>query len=358
MHRHPVTEVLQHKSRRVGHADFVVHEQYPFTGSGRHYRPFAVAGFAARPLEGLVIGRQIDMHRRPFAFGAENFDHTPVVLHNSMDDRQAKSGPFSGSLGGKERLENPRKGSLVHPWTGVLDRELERDARRKSRVLVRKFSVDLERFKRNFDSAWAVADGLAGIHTKVHHHLVHLTRIGEHHWRVGGEPLLDLDIGRQRGTQEPERLAHHRVEVHRLRRPELTPAKRENLRDEVARPSTCIRHLVDVAHGLRVLRRTYLGEFRVVQNSREDIVKVMGDASGQRAERLHFLRLEKLRLDPPPILLGEQALELRFHAHREDADQRTAQWIEGRRFVAEHREKTDDLPSIGIERDAEVTLHP
>jgi hypothetical protein len=50
-------------------------------------------------------------------------------------------------------------------------------------------------------------------------------------------------------------------------------------------------------------RQPVKGEILVTQNTGEQVVEVMGDAAGERAEGLHFLGLEQLALQLAPHFL-------------------------------------------------------
>ena len=97
------------------------------------------------------------------------------------------------------------------------------------------------------------------------------------------------------------------------RRPlaEAAAAEGEDALDQSLCPGRGLQHLVQVsarqAHG----RDMPLRELAVAEDRAEDVVEVVRDAAGERAHRLHLLRLAKLRLQAVLVRLGSVgALEL------------------------------------------------
>src|SRR6185503_17714245 len=114
----------------------------------------------------------------------------------------------------------------------------------------------------------------------------------------GREAALDPDRGGQRRAEQLERLHDDRLELDDAPLRLLLPAEREDLANEVRR---AVARLLDLpqrltkrlagARGRRVLERQVPeGQLHVSDDRREDVVEVVRDASGERAETLEALR--------------------------------------------------------------------
>ena len=88
----------------------------------------------------------------------------------------------------------------------------------------------------------------------------------------------------------------------------LGPAEGQDALDELGGAAHRPPHLVEVL--LHRVRRSEIhrGELEVPADRREQIVEVVGDAAGERAHRLHLLRLPELRLEPLAGLFGPAPL--------------------------------------------------
>ena len=81
---------------------------------------------------------------------------------------------------------------------------------------------------------------------------------------------------------------------------------------------------MNLAFQWTVMRNRIEREFGVARDNGQQIVEVMRDASGQAADRVHFLRLQQLRLEPEPFgqvtSIGYEMRDLPVHvAYRTDA---------------------------------------
>ena len=106
------------------------------------------------------------------------------------------------------------------------------------------------------------------------------------------------DPGGKRGFEEIQCLGNGGLHVHGRAVPEPDAAESEDALDQQLRALRGMQHVVEVAPQIGVSRGVLGGELAVPQDGAEDVVEVVGDAAGERADRLHFLRLAQLRLEP------------------------------------------------------------
>ena len=193
---------------------------------------------------------------------------------------------------------------------------------------------DVHRRQRHRDPADAAGNRLPRVGAEVHHHLVDARAIGEHVGDVAREPGHQLDARRQRRPQQPHRFLDDLAQPDDAPLVRLPPPEREDLLDELAGARA---RLLDFRQALlrRMLRHEILPrQFDVADDRAEDVVEVVRDAAGERAEGLHLLRLAQRRLQPLPRRLGVlQVLDV-----HEDADQaeELAVRSEARRGVVDH----------------------
>ena len=50
--------------------------------------------------------------------------------------------------------------------------------------------------------------------------------------------------------------------------------------------------------------QVHFGQLQIADDASQDVVEIVRDATRQRAQRLHFLRLQQLFLQLPALLLG------------------------------------------------------
>src|ERR1022692_1821093 len=102
---HVVTEARQDISNRSTQPGFILDEQNCFIAAARWFRrwrhKFLVGSFGE--------ARKINSERRSMTDFAVNIDPAFVLLDDSEDGCQSKTGSFADILGGEERLKNLRK---------------------------------------------------------------------------------------------------------------------------------------------------------------------------------------------------------------------------------------------------------
>ena len=143
----------------------------------------------------------------------------------------------------------------------------------------------------------AVGHGLGGVDAEVHDDLVHLGRVGLDVREVLGEDREDLDVGGQGAAEELDRFLQDGREQDGPAFGLDLAAEGQELLDEVlgarAGADDVLEEAVDGVGGIELGH----GEVREAQDRGEQVVEVVGDAGGERADRFHLLGLADLALE-------------------------------------------------------------
>ena len=128
-----------------------------------------------------------------------------------------------------------------------------------------------------------------------------MRRIADHCGVTGCECFLQANPRGQRGCEQLERFLDHRLNVHRHALTEPAAAEAENAVNERLGAPRSVHDIVEVAPQGAAGSRMLVRKLPVPQDRSEDVVEVMGDATGQCPHRLHLLRLPQLRLQAFPV---------------------------------------------------------
>ena len=89
---------------------------------------------------------------------------------------------------------------------------------------------------------------------------------------------------------------HHWRQIHYHTFNRLAPAERQYLAHQITATDARLADFLD-AHQCRGIALDILAhQLGIAENGRNDVVEIMCNATGQRADRRHFLRLAHLRL--------------------------------------------------------------
>ena len=116
--------------------------------------------------------------------------------------------------------------------------------------------------------------------------------------------MRELDAGGDQRAQQVDGFDHHRPELDELLLVRLRTAEGEDALDQLGGAMHRAPHLAQVLLGRMRLADVHRDEREVAANRRQQVVEIVGDAAGERAHRLHLLRLPQLRLEPVPRLFG------------------------------------------------------
>ena len=150
---------------------------------------------------------------------------------------------------------------------------------------------------------------MGGVGAEVYEDLLHLGGISEDETRL----VLDLDPyvdGRWgRCPKEVHGLLDKAAQLQRHLLLLALSAVSEQLFNDLPAPEPCLHNPSEEVLLVVPLDRTALCQFGKPYDGRKDVVEVMGDAAGERAEGLHLVRLAKLLLDAPGLRDIEVDLE-------------------------------------------------
>ena len=110
---------------------------------------------------------------------------------------------------------------------------------------------------------------------------------------------------RQQPMQQLLELPDERVDVDDLRLQHLPPAEGQQLPRERGRALARRPDLLQVLPERILLRHVVQHQVAVAEDRREEIVEVVSDAAGERADRLHLLHLAEVLFQP--ALVGDVA---------------------------------------------------
>ena len=233
-----------------------------------------------------------------------------MAAGDAVDHRQAEAGALARLLGGEERLEDAleRRRRPCRGRCRATERQtcgpgrsspcVSANARSttnaSSRTSIRPGppSIACQALVTRLTITWCTCEALA------------MTS-----GRSGAIACDELDPGRDERPQQPHRLDHHRPELDRPAARGVSGRLKVRIRctSSVAR-RTAPPHLAEVLlHRMRALE-VHRDQFEVAADRREQVVEVVGDAAGERAHRLHLLRLPQLRLESLAGLLGAAPL--------------------------------------------------
>ena len=215
-----------------------------------------------------------------------------------MHDGQAQPRADSDRLGREERLEHALERGAIHADAGV--RHLEH---RVGGAVAAMGAAQHDR-----QHAAALAHRVGGVGAEVHQHLVQLHRIGLHRRHRVVDLDADLDHRGQRRAQDAGGLADDRRHRHHVALFVAPAAEGENLPDQGLGPRRRALDLIQVRPGGMPLRHVGGGEVGAAGDQREDVVEVVGDAAGERADRLHLLRVAQAGFELRAFGLGPAAV--------------------------------------------------
>jgi len=220
-------------------------------------------------------------------------DEAVVIFDDAVNGGQAQPGAPAHFFGGEKRLKNPFPGFLIHSDAVVGDGYPDKAAPFAAVVLEVIFVHDLVlRFEMQIPAG---GHGLRGIDKQIHQNLFDLLRIDFRGPQRIFEMMMNLDFlfGSADGLG---RLTDQVIEVHAFDFMLAAAGKAEQLLGE---PRAADDQLFDRADvfaigiaGAKIQKR----KRGMALNAHEQIVEIMRDASRQRADGFHFLRLQKPHL--------------------------------------------------------------
>ena len=129
--------------------------------------------------------------------------------------------------------------------------------------------------------------------------------VGHHRADGVGQRLAQLDRGRERGPQQGEHFRNEEGELDRLPRLFGLAAEEENLLHELFGPHASGEDPLEMLAGAASRRHLLQRQLAIPQDGRQDIIEIVGDPTGQRADGFHLLRLTQLGFEQ--VALGDVA---------------------------------------------------
>ena len=118
-----------------------------------------------------------------------------MFLHDAVNDRQAKAGAFTRTFRREERFKDAFQDGRVHAVAGVADDHPHIILGCQLRMQLRTGGQQIQHVQLHAQLSLPAAHGVCGVGAEIHHHLMHLGRVGQHIRQVGGDVLFDGDGG-------------------------------------------------------------------------------------------------------------------------------------------------------------------
>ncbi len=223
-----------------------------------------------------------------------------------MNHGQPQSGPLPLLLRGEERIEYLGDRFFTHAGTAV--GHLQARIRSNRQIVLLHARQNPLRLQGNTQDPAFPPHGLLGVRTQVQDDLVDPGRIREDGPRHGIELLTDFNGRRQGGAQELESLLHHDMDPDGLSVQLALTAEGKDLLDQLLSPVSSLHHLSEVGDGGRVGIEIVQCELREAEHGRQDVVEVVGDATGESPHGFHLLGLQELFFELRSLLGGPSPL--------------------------------------------------
>src|SRR5258706_28038 len=242
-----------------------------------------------------VQRRQIDYKRRALIDLRLDLEKAAVALHDPQHGCQAEAGALAGFFGREERLKN-----LVEDFTrdarpAIFDGDDHIKTRFRAGRVILLVRLDHRVFRRDTQSA-AVGHGIAGINSKIDHHLMELGRIAHDRPEVLGNLGFKLDGLGKSVVNDPDDFLEQMAGLQKHAFTLDTACESQDLLDHV-RPAFSA-GFQNSEHALALIVAELLAQnLHGHQNRGEHVIEVVGNAAGERADAFHALSAEELGLD-------------------------------------------------------------
>ena len=214
--------------------------------------------------------------------------------HDAVHHRKPQTRAFVHRLGGEERLEHPPLGLGVHAGAVVAHPQVGAAVRL--------------RVHPDLDLATRGGQRLSRVGHQVHQHLVHLGRIHPGPHRRRRQRREQSGRGGQGGSQKRQGLLHQALQGLGAQFARLLAAEGQHLPHQRSTAQAGAFDLLQ-PHPRRVFcRQGVQRQSEVAPDGPEDVVEVVRDAAGQRADRVQALGVPKLLLGHGTLCLGAAGL--------------------------------------------------
>ncbi len=183
---------------------------------------------------------------------------------------------------------------LVHAVAGILDRDLHVVARLDA-VLQRRSAAEALEGGLELEPA-AVRHRIAGVEREVEQRVFELVRIDERRIRLAAGRRRDLDVRRQRATEQPDDAGDEILDIDRPRLQCLASGEAQQPLGQIGAAVRSRDRRLDELGDEGRIGEPLAQRHEVAEHHRQQIVEIMGDAAGELADRLHLGGLHDRRL--------------------------------------------------------------
>src|SRR5208282_2171559 len=242
----------------------------------------------------LVIGvGKIDLESRSVTELAINKDMSSALLDDAVDGGEAKTGAFAQLFGGEEGLKDAGDGGFIHAATGVADGEENVFSGRHALMLIGESGVEFLGASLENKLA-APGHSVARVDRQVDDDLVELGGIGFDDRGGGFGDDENFDIVTHQRAEKFADVAQAFVEIEQTRLNGGRAAEGEELASERRSAFGRFLDVVNIMRGFSGGIDAVVEKFGAGVNDSEDVIEIVGNATGQASNGFHFLRLMKL----------------------------------------------------------------
>ena len=254
-----------------------------------------------RAAAGRSRGGQKDLKSRAFANAALHGDPALMLLDDAINRGQAQAGAAVHFLGGEKRLENPAQIFRRDAAAGVAERSGRQTARAPppgSAARRRQSMATAEVLMRNWPPRGMASRELTA---RLSSTCSIMPRSALIEGRPGEKSTLQGDVLAQDAPEHFGDIVDDFVQIHHLRMNSCLRLNVINCR--VSAPARLPASTISLSESapLGVSFSPASEQAGVAVDDGQEIVEIMGDAPGQLADGLHFLRLAQLRLQAQPL---------------------------------------------------------
>ena len=226
-------------------------------------------------------------------------DVASALLDDSVDRRKPQAGAFAFFLGGEEWFENARLGFSVHACAGIGNRKQDVGAGLNQRMFAaRGIRVCFAGLNQN---SAAIGHRVFGIDDQVHDHLFQLAGIRARMSHVRSQLGGEVNVFADQRTQQSLHICNDGIHVHHFEFQQLLPAEGEQLPGERGCPIRGLLNGLNLDQQRIVLIQRFHQNFGVPADHHQEVVEVVGHATSETADSLHFLRLPELIFQRAPL---------------------------------------------------------
>ena len=235
-----------------------------------------------------------------------------VTVHNPQHRRKPQAPAHH--LRGEEGIEDLASGVLVHPAPVV--RYLQRDAGALGEFRIVPAGLLAAHFAdcgRDPDGAHFLAGGLRAVDRQIHDQLLHLAGVGIDGRHALLQRQAQFDAPRNRAFEQGDHAADQLRQVHRLDDEAAFAGVGQQLHGQIGGPFGALDDGLDEGLNAIIGGQVFAQQARVSQHAGQDVIEIVRDPAGQKADAFQALRVPELFVEP--FALGDVAAQLEVAAN-------------------------------------------